>query len=61
MGSCSLYNHEATMRVMCGVMTCIGFSEAAARGLVTEEQGIDALEEVKQLSDDKIDPRVSAR
>ncbi|KAI2500398.1 hypothetical protein MHU86_14069 [Fragilaria crotonensis] len=39
--------------VMRGVMTRIGFSEAAAQALV-EEQGIDSLEEVKLLSDDEI-------
>ncbi len=39
--------------VMRGVMTRIGFSEAAAQALV-EEQGMDSLEEVKLLSDDEI-------
>ncbi|KAI2506534.1 hypothetical protein MHU86_7849 [Fragilaria crotonensis] len=40
--------------VMRGVMTRIGFSEAAAQAIV-EEQGIDALEEVKLLSDIEIE------
>jgi hypothetical protein len=40
--------------VMRGVMTRIGFSEAAAQALV-EEQGMNELEEIKLLSDDEVE------
>ncbi|KAI2505609.1 hypothetical protein MHU86_8851 [Fragilaria crotonensis] len=40
--------------VMRGVMTRIGFSEAAAQALV-EEQGMNELEEIRLLSDDEVE------
>jgi hypothetical protein len=40
--------------VMRGVMTRIGFSEAAAQALV-EEQGMSELEEIRPLSDDEVE------
>ena len=40
--------------VMRQVMTCIGFSDAAAQALV-DDQGMDTLDEIKLLTDDEVE------